>query len=211
MNYLLALIAFAIVFPGYVQASENRRNYNIGLSIKQLSLDVYERGMTDPEGILTSNLTVRPAFGIESKITYATDSNFGYKYVLNLGQFNMTTQEVRSNDVNLGTSANGYYLYAMPVGVFSILNKENSTILVGIGMGIGYLNATGHIIFTESTQQPRHYIDISKFTYSFGIFFEHEIYSWSYCISLYGPEIDQGNYEYNLFDFGITVRKMIYF
>lgn len=199
-------------FSSNTLASDNDWNYSVGLSLKQLSLDVYEKGRTNPEGILTENYTITPELGLASKITYFSDSSWGYKYVLNFGRFEMTTQEVDLEDVNLGTSANGYFLYAMPVGIYNFhKGKENSSILIGFGVGIGYLNASGEVILTESSPQVTHDLNFSELTYSYGLFFEHEINSWSYGISIYGPEITKGAYEYNLFDFGITLRKKFNF
>jgi hypothetical protein len=194
------------------QANDNDWNYSIGLSVKQLSLDVYKKGETDPEGILTDDYIVTPVLGLESGITYFSDSNWGYKFAFNFGWFEMTTQEVALEDINLNTSASGYYLYAMPVGVYDFFkNKEDSSLLIGFGLGLGYLNASGDIIFTEASPQTRHEFDFSEFTYSYGLFFEYDIHSWSYIISLYGPEVSDGDYEYNLFDFGVTVRKKFTF
>lgn len=205
---LLALISWSI----NALAGDNKWNYSIGLSLGQLSLDVYEEGKTDPEGILTEDYTITPVLGLESNITYASNSNWGYKLAINLGRFKMTTQEVGTQDINLNTSANGYFLYAMPVGVYDFLkDTENSSLLLGMGIGVGYLNASGEIIFTEASPQITHDFDISEPTFSFGLFFEYEISSWSCSINLYGPEVSKGGYEYNLFDFGITVRKKFYF
>ena len=213
MKNVLKVILFTFIFWSInALASDNGWNYSIGLSVKQMSLDVYEKGKTDPEGTLTEDYIVTPEIGLESNITYFSDSSWGYKYAINFGLFEMTTQEVDLKDVNLNTSVNGYYLYAMPVGVYDFLkDKENSSLLVGFGLGLGYLNASGDIIFTESSPQTKHDFDFSELTYSYGLFFAYEIYSWSYSISLYGPEVSDGNYEYNLFDFGLTVRKKFTF
>ena len=209
----LKLIGLALIFwPINTFASDNAWNYSIGLSVKQLSLDVYEKGQTDPEGILTDDFRVFPELGLESNITYFSNSSWGYKFVINLGWFDMTTQEVALEDVNLGTSADGYFIYAMPVAIYDFLkDKENSSLLVGLGVGVGYLNASGDIIFTESSSQIRHEFDFSELTYAYGLFLEYDRDSWSYSISLYGPEVGKGDYEYNLFDFGITVRKKFSF
>lgn len=213
MSNIIRLIGLTFIFwPLNAFASDNAWNYSIGLSLKQLSLDVYEKGQTDPEGILTDDFRVLPELGLESDITYSSDSSWGYKFVINLGWFEMTTQEVALEDVNLGTSAKGYFLYAMPVGVYDFFKeKENSSLLVGFGLGIGYLNASGDIIFTESSPQTRHDFNISELTYAYGLFLEYTRHSWSYSISLYGPEVSDGSYEYNLFDFGMTVRKKFSF
>ena len=213
MTNVIRLILVTLLFwPINAFASDNTWNYSIGLSLKQLSLDVYEKGQTDPEGVLTGDFRVAPELGLESNITYFSNSSWGYKFAFNLGWFEMSTQEVALEDVNLGTSAKGYFLYAMPVGVYDFFkDKENSSLLVGLGFGVGYLNASGDIIFTESGSQTRQEFDFSELTYSYGLFFEYVIHSWSFGISLYGPEVSDGNYEYNLFDFGMTVRKKFSF
>jgi len=213
MTNIIKLIGLALIcWPINTFANDNAWNYSIGLSLKQLSLDIYEKGQTDPEGILTDDFRVLPELGLESYITYFSNSSWGYKFVVNLGWFKMTTQEVALEDVNLGTSAEGYFLYAMPVGVYEFFKeKENSSLLVGVGLGVGYLNASGDIIFTESSPQTRHEFNFSELTYAYGLFLEYVRDSWSYSISLYGPEISKGDYEYNLFDFGITVRKKFSF
>ena len=92
-------------------------DYIVGLTVKQISLDVYEKGKTDPEGTLAEDFSVLPEFGLESGITYFGDSSWGYKYALNIAPFDMTEQEVGSDNVDLDTSADGYFFYAMPVGV----------------------------------------------------------------------------------------------
>ena len=205
---LLALISW----PINTLAGDNNWNYSIGLSLHQLSLDVYEEGNTDPEGILTEEYAITPVLGLESDITYESDSGWGYKFAINFGTFKMSTQEVDLKYVDLNTSAQGYYLYAMPVGVYDFFkNKENSSLLVGLGIGLGYLNASGDMIFTESSPQIKHDFNFSELTFSFGLFFEYEVSSWSLGVSLYGPEASKGGYEYNLFDFGMTIRKKFYF
>jgi hypothetical protein len=213
MKYVVKLILFTFIFWSInAQASDNEWSYSIGLNVKQLSLDVYEKGKTDPEGILTEDFTFTPEFGLESKITYLSESSWGYKYAFNFGWFEMTTQEVDLEDIDLNTSTKGYYLYAMPVAVYDFhKGKENSSLLLGFGVGLGYLNASGDIILTESSPQTKLDFDFSELTYSYGLFFEYEINSWSYSVNLYGPEVSDGDYEYSLFDFGLTVRKKLTF
>ena len=211
-NSIILIFLTSSFFSINALASDNEWNYSVGISLKQLSLDVFERGKTDPEGTLTEDYTISPELGLNSNIIYSSDNNWGYKYVVNFGRFKMTTQEVDLNDINLGTSADGYFLYAMPVGVYNFhKGKDNSSILIGFGVGIGYLNASGDIILTESSPQIKHQFSFSELTYSYGLFFEHEINSWSYGISIYGPEITKDSYEYNLFDIGMTVRKKFAF
>lgn len=213
MTNIARWIHFTLIFwPVNALSSDNAWNYSFGLSVRQLSLDVYEKGSTDPEGTLTDDYRVTPVLGLESGNAYFSETNLGYKIAFNLGWFEMSTQEVNLEDVNLDTSAKGYYLYAMPVGFYDFFkDKRDSSLLIGFGFGLGYLNASGDIIFTGSSPQTRHEFDISELTYSYGLFLEYDINSWSFSISLFGPEVSYGAYEYNLFDFGMTVRKKFSF
>jgi len=211
-NFLRWLIIGCLFLSSNIKASDDAWNFTLGLSIKQLSLDVYEINKTDPEGILTQDFTIAPELGLESGITYFTNSYWGYKYAINFGAFEMNTQEVALQDIDLNTSADGYFLYAMPVLVYDFLkNKNDQHLLLGVGFGIGYLNASGNIVLTESSPQITHNFDFSELTVSYGVYFDYSVNSWSYNISLYGPEVIDQNYEYNLFNFSMTIRKKFSF
>lgn len=201
-----------LILPVDALALEDSWNYSIGVSVKQLSLDVYASGASDPLGVLTEDYSFMPELGVDSDITYLQNGAWGYKYAISFGGFEMTSQEVNLDDVNLGTSASGYYLYAMPVAVYDFnKGRANNALILGLGVGVGYLDASGDIIFTEVLPQVKHDFDFSEFSFSYGLFFEHEIDSWSYSVSLYGPEVSRGGYEYNLFDFALTLRKKFRF
>ena len=211
-NFFRMIIIGCLFLSSNIKASNDTWNYTIGISIKQLSLDVYEKNNTDPEGILTEDFAFVPELGLESGITYFSNSNWGYKYAINFGAFEMNTQEVGQEDIDLNTSANGYFIYAMPVGVYDFLkNKKDQHLLLGFGIGLGYLKASGDIVLTESAPQIKHIFDLSELTYSYGIYLDYSVNSWSYNISLYGPEVVDEDYEYNLFDFSMTIRKKFSF
>lgn len=213
MQYVLKWVFLACIFSSTTtMANDAQWKYSLGLSFSQLSLDVYEKGKTDPEGILTDDFLIMPLFGIESNVKNLYYGGWGYRYVFNLGPFKMKTQEVDLEDVDLGTSAKGYFAYAMPVLVYDFLgDKVDSSLVVGLGVGIGFLEARGDIIFTEANPQTRHNFKFSEMTYAYGLFFEHEFNDFSYGFSLYGPEVIKGDYEYNLFNFELVFRKKYYF
>lgn len=211
-NSLKTIFIGCLFFSSSIKAHNDTWSYTIGINIKQLSLDVYEKNNTDPKGILTGDFLIVPELGVESDITYFSNSNWGYKYAINFGAFEMDTQEVVQEDIDLNTSANGYFIYAMPVGVYDFLkNKKDQHLLLGLGIGLGYLKASGDIILTESTPQIRHNFNFSELTYSYGLYLDYSVNSWSYSINLYGPEVSDEDYEYNLFDFSMTVRKKFSF
>ena len=76
MTNIIRLIGLTFMFwPINAFASDNAWNYSFGISVKQLALDVYEKGQTDPEGILTDDFRVFPELGFESNITYFSNSS----------------------------------------------------------------------------------------------------------------------------------------
>jgi hypothetical protein len=210
---IVGLVLLVLISGAFnVAAAANVWDYIVGFSIREVSLDVYEKGSTDPEGILTQGSSLIPEFGLESKVNYFSDSNWGYKFALNIAPFKASRQEVDLETVDLNTSADGYFLYAMPVLVYDLLKqKSDDHLLLGLGFGIGYLNAEGDIILTESDPQIRHDFEFSEFTGSGGLLLQYITENWSYSASLYGPEVSDRDYEYNLFDFRLTVRRAIPF
>ena len=105
----------AHIFKGYL--------IDFGISFKELSLDIYEHDSTDSLGTLTSSF--RPSLFINAGTPYKyfKDFNFGYNFIVGYSNFDMKRQEVDLDDIDLGTSANGYYLYAMPTLFYNLGDK----------------------------------------------------------------------------------------
>lgn len=209
---LIILLSNITMFSVNATDVENNWSYSFGLSAKQLSLAVYDKGQETSLGDLTGKFVISPELLVENNINYFSDSRWAYKFVFRTGLFKMNTQEVNLEDINLGTSANGYYFYALPM-IYYDLTKEssNSTFLLGFGFGAGFLNAKGDIIFTQASPQTRHNFYISELTYSAGFALEYHRNSWVYSVYSYSPQVSSGAYEYNLFDTSISVRKKFNF
>ena len=203
---LLFLMVCFFVVPAHAQ--DSRWSFLAGVSLKEVSLDVYRKGSSDSLGTLVSDYLILPEFVVERGITYFPDSAAGYKYVFGFGGFSMDKQEVDAENVDLGTSARGYYFYAMPVIAYDFFKaKHAQSLLFGLGFGVGYMNVKGDLILTETDLQTRHEFDFSEFNYSSGLFFEYALESWSLSFNLYGPSASDGDYEYDVYDFNITWRK----
>ncbi len=209
------MVKFAsIILLGWsvnVDAADSIWDYIVGLSIKEVTLDVYDEGDADSLGTLAEGFRLYPEFGLESGINYfSNSSSWGYKYALNLSGFDLSRQEVGLDEEDLDTSADGYFFYAMPVALYDFhKNRADSSLLIGIGIGIGigYLNAEGDIILTEASPQTRQEFSFSKSTWSAGVFFQYIIDGWSFSTSAAGPEVRDGDFDYSLFDFTLSVRR----
>ncbi len=207
----LVKVASIILFGWSVNvaAADSIWDAIVGLSIKEVTLDVYDEGDSDALGTLADGFKLYPEFGLESGINYFADtSSWGYKYALNLSGFDLSRQEVDLDEEDLGTSADGYFFYAMPVLLYDFhKNRGDSSLLAGVGVGIGYLNAEGDIILTEASPRTRQEFSFSEATWSAGVFFQYIIDGWSFSTSAAGPEVRDGDFDYSLFDFTLSVRR----
>lgn len=200
VNYILPIF---VLWSANALAESSYWDYSLGLKIEQLSFAVYEKDGLNPVGILTEAYSFTHELGVESQINYLSDSHWGYKYAISLGQIKMNTQEVDLADVDLNTSAEGYFFYAMPVAVYNFYKDRNdSSLILGFGYGLGYLNIKGDLVFTSLDPQQSHDFNLSNFTSAYGLFIEYEKGDWGLGINMFGPEINNANFDYNLYDFG---------
>ena len=209
---LIIILFYFTLFSVNAMDVDNNWNYSFGLSAKQLSLAVYQKGQNTSLGNLTAEFIFTPELIVENNTNYISDSNWAYKFVFRTGLFKMNTQEVNLEDINLGTSADGYYFYALPMIYYDFSKDDSlSSLLLGIGFGAGFLHAKGDIVFTQANPQSRHNFNISELTYSAGFALEYHRNSWVYSVYSYSPQVNSGAYEYNLFDTSISVRKKFNF
>lgn len=210
--YQSLILALALVFSVAGHAEPEGNSFLLSLSMRQLSLDVYDKGATEPAGTLTNDLLVLPDIGVETAARYPGDGGWGYRFVASAGYFDMDTQEVGSSDRDLGTDARGYYLYAMPVGFYDFARASGGRALrAGLGLGAGYLHSDGDILLTGKPGQPRQSVRLADLAPAYGLFLEYDAAQWSYQLSAYSPEVTEGNFEYNLFDIGIRIRRRFCF
>lgn len=182
-----------------------------GISATQQSLDVYSVDSINPLGTLTSNMYIYPRFNIGINDIYFKNSNFGYYFVFRALPFRMKKQELNNlKEVNLGTSASGYFLNITPVffyhyGARTYKNVSDRSFKIGAGIGIGYLRAKGDIILTNTTPQQYHKFNIKSDGTSLGggVMMEYRWGEWLLRAYGGGPSVTEGPYEYDLFDFSM--------
>ena len=78
--------------------------------------------------------------------------------------------------------------------------KYDQTLVTGRGAGLGYLNTSGDIIFTETTQQ-RAAIDVSGVALAVSLFLDYRFGSYMTQISGGLTCHAEGTYEYEAFGF----------
>lgn len=183
-----------------------------GISANSVDIDVYNEGSTNTNGTLSEEFSYTPYIILGSPYKYFGESNWGGLMEYSFSTFNLSQQTVNEELVDLGTSVKGYDLFVTPTVFYSFFGQNASvkydhTLITGLGVGIGYLKATGDIIFTESTRE-RHEIDVSGPGLAVSIFIDYRIGNFSTRISGGGTTYTQDNLEYDAFafswDFGYT-------
>jgi|GEM_PF-2025321 len=189
------------IFSGY--------KVDFGVSVKELSFDVYDAGSADINGSLTEGMYTTYFFGFGSPYSYfRKEGNFGYYIEYGFSNFDMDFQDVDSKEVNLGTGARGRYLYVTPMVFYQFGGKgskrENShSVILGLGAGFGYLESSGNMVFTEQPGAPVHNFDVSGLGTTLNIVVDYRIKNWMVRIRGGGPSISENDFDYDVFEFSL--------
>ena len=212
--YQLALL-LSLITNSHAELLDENLGYtvNVGVASKQLDLDVYDAGNVDYNGSLTEGSYVGLHLSVNSPYNFfSKNGNLGYYYEYSLGSFKMELQNTTTGEENLGSSASGNYVYFTPVVFYNIGDniklKKKDAFLVGMGIGLGYLQASGDIYFTETTNELFD-IDVNGFDVSITILMEYQHNDWFVRVQDSGPDISSGNYEYTISDFSLLVGYSI--
>jgi hypothetical protein len=186
----------------------------VGISSKYVSFDVYRAGESTPEGTLTEGEYLTFFLLLGSPYRYFGKSSFGYYFEMGYSAYNFDRQEIGDNLEDLRTSVNGSYFYLTPVLFYDFGNRRSQrdfTIKLGIGYGLGYLKASGDIIFTRDNQNTSYSYNINEWGEAFSMMLDSRYKQWIFRIIASGPEITKGDFEYNIFDISIDVGYAFHF
>ena len=204
---LLALVTIPEISWGDSIVGDLLSSYRItaGISVNSIDFDVYNEGGISPNGTLSEEFSYSPIIILGSPYKFIDESNWGGLMEYSFSTFQLNQQLVNDEFVDLGTSVKGYYVFVTPTVFYSFLernprNKYDQTLLTGIGVGLGYLKATGDIIFTETTQE-RHEIDVNGVALAISMFMDYRIGNFVTRISGGLTSHTNDNLDYDAFRF----------
>lgn len=183
----------------------------IGITSKETQLEVRDpNNAFNDYGTLTSSMYETPLLSFYTPDIYFGNSNWGSYVEFGWRSFRLhqqTSPSLGSDPVDLGTSASGSFLHATPVlfynwGDRSISKAGGQSFKFGIGLGVGYLGASGNVKFTETTQEI-HSFDVGGLGTAINVLMEYRYKQWYARAVGGGPYIQKGSYEYNIFDFSM--------
>jgi hypothetical protein len=204
---LLVIMTLPLISRGDTLVESLLSAYRLtpGVSLRSTDFDVYNKGSTDPNGTLSEDFSYWPFIVLGSPYKYFGESNWGGLMEYSFSGFELNQQLVNDELVDLGTSVKGYYAFITPTVFYSFSGqrphgKYDQTLITGLGVGLGYLNASGDIIFTETTQQ-RADIDVSGVALAVSLFLDYRFGSYVTRISGGLTSHAEGAYEYDAFGF----------
>ena len=221
MNIKKFFFVIFLIIPSISQASEIIddwfRDYKM-----DVSFSFHELGFTvasaDPENLPLGKLAggMLPTFlvNFETRERYFGRSQFGYNIIAGLSTYCVNTQKLEDDTVvNLNTSASGMMAYITPTLFYTLGDKyykDNNyrAFKLGIGLGAGYLSATGNITLTE-TDNSTIPLDINGFGASSSLFIEYYRDRWIYRLRAMGPSFTDSTYRYSVYDVYLGIGYQI--
>lgn len=211
MTLMFSLLILALPEISWSNSLEDNPlpSYRItaGITIYSTDFDIYDKGSSNPNGTLSEEFSYAPSIIIGSPYNYFADSNWASSIEYSFSTFKLSQQLVNDELVDLGTSVEGYYAFITPTLVYSFTDAQNSSLnnyslITGLGVGIGYLEASGDIIFTETTQQQIDF-DISGAALAISLFIDYRIGDYITRISGGLTSYSQDDFEYDSFGFSM--------
>lgn len=182
-------------------------NLTVGLAVKTVYFTVSERGSNIELGTLTNQAQITPSLLFATPFYYFTDpqrSAFGWYLESGYSSFKADRQVVGADlkEVDMGTSVEGEYLYITPVVFYNwgdpyVTAEHGVAFKFGIGVGLGYLQARGNIVLTESTNQVEP-VNVDKYGGAVSVILDLHIQNIVMRIVTGGPSPSSGNRVYTL-------------
>ncbi len=185
--------------------------FDLGVSLSQATLKIQspdDRTL----GQMVSRASLWPSISIGTKERYFGQSKFGYSVSFFAWYMRLDRQRVNGEEVDLGTSAGGYFGYLTPTITYRFgdrysMESPNWIVTLGLGIGIGYLYVDGDIITTETSPPQRQSLHEGGFGLSSGAFVEVIKKKWFLRLTNFGPILDRDTFKLSLEYFSLTFGR----
>jgi len=187
---------------------------DISFSFHELGFEVKDSN-NNQLGKLAGGMLPTFLVNFETPGYYLGKSNFGWNLIAGLSTYCINTQKLGNDKVvNLNTSASGMSAYVTPALFYTLGDKvyqENDyhAFRAGLGLGVGYLSATGSLVLTETPAKNTLSLDVSGFGVSSTLFIEYRHNRWIYRLRSMGPSFSRGDYNYTVYDIYFGVGYLV--
>jgi len=206
---VLSIVVLTHAYPAITLATEpetplgEAANYfrsNFGIAFKQVLLDISDTNTTNTVALLEGDLIPWPFLSFQSPTRYFGESRFGWLMEYGLSGFNIDKQSEPFSTVKAtdrGTSAKGWFLYAMP----NLTWDASENFRVGMGLGGGIMSVKGDaLIYDPFPTETRIKYDLTELTW--GGYFLTEYVMGNFMIGLHAGVLiaEKDPYDYSVSD-----------
>ena len=115
----------------------------------------------------------------------------------------------------MGTSVKGKFLYITPIIFYNwgdavFKNGKGHAFKIGLGLGLGYLQAKGNIVFTETTSETVN-IDINDIATTFAMMLVYRFNNVSIRFRGNSPGVSYEDTNYDIIESAMDVRYIFTF
>jgi hypothetical protein len=173
---------------------------NFGVAFKQVILDISDTNTTKTVAMLEGDLIMWPFISFQTPARHFGETRFGWLMEYGLSGFDIDEQsEPFSTDeaTDLGTSAKGWFLYAMP----TLTWDASENFRMGMGLGGGIMSVKGDaLIYNPFPTVARINYDFTELTW--GGYFLTEYVVGSFMIGLHSGILiaEKNPYDYSVSD-----------
>lgn len=210
--YNLSIVSLILLVFSLLPVKAYSASIDVGFMSVTQFLTIKDADSRDKLGVMRSELQYYPYISARFAESETSLDGVGYFYGFDVGYFDISTQEVNDETIDLGTSVKGTYAHLTPTVYYDFFHREpKSSLVVGIGLGIGYLEADGDAILTRTSTKDHVSINISDVHLSIGVYTEYVKNGWVFKAYGYGPDIRNGSYNYLMTDVRVIFGKRFYF
>ena len=211
---VFALVGLLLVFTAPCFAAEDETplhqaaNYyrsNFGIAFKQVLLDISDTNSLETIALLEGNLVPWPYLSFQSPVKYFGESQLGWLIEYGFSGFSIDKQSEpfsTTEATDRGTSADGWFLYAMP----TLTWDPSEVFRVGFGLGGGVMSVKGDaLIYDPFPTVTKLEYDLTELTW--GGYFLTEYLIGDFMIGIHaGVLISEKNpYDYSVSDASLIV------
>ena len=203
---LLFLISFFSLFHTSL-AAQWFMGYtaDVGVAVRITTMEIKLQSNDQLLGKMESSSGLSPYVTFSSPYTYIKNSSFAYAFQYGFNWITLTRQKSGNESLDLDTRVGAWSIWATPVLVYTIgdhyfIKQSGRAFHIGLGVGVGYLNASGNAVFTELTDQPVHNFSIQSFAYAVHFLADLQINQWKLRFMMEGPSLDQDSWKYSMYD-----------
>ncbi len=131
---------------------------NFGIAFKQVLVDISDTDTSKTVALMEGDLVLWPYLSFQSPTRYFGESSFGWLMEYGLSGFHIDKQSepfTRDEAFDLGTGADGWFLYAMP----TIAWHPSEDLRFGFGLGGGIMSVKGDALIYDP------YPTVNRITY----------------------------------------------